>query len=88
MITAKQARDGSYNEVVLWCEKKLQAEIEFAMFEKQNVASKLFTEDEVNPEELAAFLKDLEYKVEIVNMTKQCGFKSTYGAIYNVTIRW
>lgn len=88
MITAKQARDGSYDKVVLWCEKKLQPEIELARFKNQNHASKLFTHDEVNPQELKEKLEQMEYKVVLTNMTEQAGFKSTYGVIYNVTIYW
>ena len=42
MITAKQARDGSYDKVLVWCEKKLQPEIELARFKEQKHASKLF----------------------------------------------
>ncbi len=88
MITAKQAREESYDRIVLWCEKKLQPEIELAMFKKQNQASKLFTEEEVNSKELEKTLEKLGYKVVLSNMTEQAGFKSTYGVIYNVTIYW
>ena len=88
MITAKQARDGSYDKVVLWCEKKLQPEIELAKLKEQKFASKLFTGDEANPSELKEKLEEMEYKVVLTNMTEQSGFKSTYGTIYNITIYW
>jgi len=88
MITAKQAREESYDKVVLWCEKKLQPEIEHAMFKKQNLASKLFADDEANPEEVKTTLEKYGYRVVLTNMTKQAGFKSEYGTIYNVTIYW
>lgn len=88
MITAKQAREGSYDKTVLWCEKKLQPEIEHARYKEQNHASQLFTADEVNPVELKTTLEKQEYKVQLINMTEQCGFKSEYGTIYNVTIYW
>ena len=88
MVTAKQARDGSYDKTILWCEKKLQPEIELARFKKQNFASKLFTNDEVEPQELKTMLENLGYRVQLTNMTEQGGFKSEYGVIYNVTIYW
>ena len=88
MLTAKQARDGSYDKVVLWCEKKLQPEIELARVKNQNHASKLFTEDEVDTEELKKKLEQLGYKTVLANMAEQSGFKSSYGTIYNVTIYW
>lgn len=88
MITAKQAREGNYDRVVVWCENKLQPEVELARIKNQNQASKLFMEDEVNPEELKATLEKCEYRVVVINMTEKCGFKATYGTIYNVTIYW
>lgn len=88
MITAKQAKDGSYDKALLWCEKKLQPEIELARIKKQCHASTLFTDNEVNPEELKAALEKHEYRVQLTNMTEKAGFKSKYGTIYNVTIYW
>lgn len=88
MITAKQARDGSYDKTVLWCEKKLQPEIELARFKKNNQASKLFIAEEVNPDELKTILENYEYRVQLTNMTEQAGFKSSYGTIYSVTVNW
>ena len=88
MITAKQARDGSYDKTILWCEKKLQPEIEIARSKEQTHTSKLFTDDEVNPKELKETLERYEYRVQLTNMTEQSGFKSEYGSIYNITIYW
>ena len=88
MITAKQARDGSYDKVVLWCEKKLQPEIELSLFNKQKHASQLFMEEDVDPQKLKQTLERMEYKVVLTNMTEQSGFKSSLGVIYNVTIYW
>ena len=88
MITAKQARNGAYNKTIIWCEKRLQPEIEFARLRKTNQASKLFTADEVNPEELKTILEKHGYIVRLTNMTERAGFKSSYGVIYNVTVNW
>ena len=88
MITAKQAREESYDKALLWCEKKLQPEIELSMFKKQNQASKLFTDDEVNPKELKGKLEQLGYRAQLTNMTEQAGLKCEYGTIYNVTVYW
>jgi len=89
MITARQAREGTYNKVALWMEKKLQPEIELSLFKHLNQASRLFTDDEVNPEELKTMLEEeLEYRVVLTNMTEKCGFKCEHSTIYNVTVYW
>lgn len=88
MITAKQAQEKSYDKALLWCEEKMQDEIELALLKGQNWANKLFNANEVNPEQVKANLEMCGYKVELTNMSKQYGYKSEYGEIYNVTIRW
>ena len=88
MITAKQARERSYDKVVVWCERKLQPEIEIKILIGEKRANKLFTDDEVEPNLLKELLEKYGYTVELVNMTERCGFKSEYNTIYSVTVRW
>lgn len=88
MITAKQARENSYTKLLSWCSKKLQPEIELAISKKEERASKLFWQHEVEPESLKDTLEQLGYKVEITNMTERSGLSKQHGVVYNVTVYW
>lgn len=88
MIDARQARENSYDNVIIWCETKLQPEILIAMKNDRRTVSKLFFEHEVDAEKLEKTLRGLDYKVKVVNFTKQCGLSLKQGNVYNITIFW
>ena len=88
MIDAYQARDNSYDNVMIWCETKLQPEILIARKNGRSTVSKLFFEHEVDAEKLEKTLSGLGYKVKVVDYTKQCGLSLKQGNMYNVTVSW
>ena len=88
MIDAYQARENSYNNVIIWCETKLQPEILIARENDRSMVSKLFFEHEVDVQKLEKTLNELGYKVKVTDFTKQCGLSLKQGKMYNVTVSW
>ena len=88
MITAKQARENSYDKTLSWCSKKLQPEVELALSRNEKRASKLFLGHEVDAKSLQATLEQLGFKVDIVNMTERAGLSKLHTTVYSVTVFW